>query len=81
MSCMKVLKYTIHGLSAGMTWNETNEETVKRIADGGIYTIEDDGVPEEEIGGETIASRVSNLETKTDDLTEALDMILNEVVE
>lgn len=77
---MKKLIYSIKGLQAEMTWNEINEETVKRTADNGIYTIEDDGIPEED-NGETIADRVDNLETKTDDLTEALDMILNEVTE
>ena len=33
-------------LDKSMTWNEVNEETAKREAYNGEYTIEDDGQPE-----------------------------------
>ena len=39
---MKVLKYIFNGAAVEMDWNETNEETAKREADEGKYTIEDD---------------------------------------
>ena len=61
---MKVLKYRImtevnHGTEeqpdiqqifsdVTMGWNEANEETAKREAYNGEYTIEDDGQPEPE---------------------------------
>ena len=53
-----------------MGWNEINEETAKREAHNGEYTIEDDG-KEEPVTSE---ARIAELE-------EALDMILNEVTE
>lgn len=45
---MKVIKYTFKGNPAEMGWNEINEETAKKEADNGEYTIEDDGQPEPE---------------------------------
>ena len=59
---MKILKYNLctrvnHGTEAApeweniltpveMGWNEVNEETARREAYNGEYTIEDDGQPE-----------------------------------
>lgn len=49
---MKVIKYQIEQsdllYDAMMSYNETNLETVKRVAYNGNYTIEDDGQPEPE---------------------------------
>lgn len=61
---MKILKYNLctkvnHGTEeephieeiltpVTMGWNEANEETAKREAYNGEYTIEDDGIPEPE---------------------------------
>ena len=42
----KVINYTFNGMEVKIGWNETNEEIAKREADGGKYTIEDDGQPE-----------------------------------
>ena len=38
---MKVLKYSYNGNPVVMGWNEINEETAKREADNGEYTIEE----------------------------------------
>ena len=46
---MKVLKYIFKGNRVEMDWNETNEETAKREADDGKYTIEDDGRTEPDL--------------------------------
>ena len=51
---MKVIKYDLCAIVDGveiltpvkMGWNETNEETAKREACNGEYTIEDDGNPD-----------------------------------
>lgn len=43
---MKVIRYTFSGQAVEMGWNEVNEETAKREADGGIYEIVD--APDEE---------------------------------
>jgi hypothetical protein len=56
-----------------MGWNETNEETAKREAYNGEYSIVDDGQPEPE-APLTDAERIAELE-------EALDMLLNGVTE
>lgn len=53
-----------------MGWNEINEETAKREAYNGEYTIADDGQPEPITETERIA-----------ELEEALDMLLNGVTE
>ena len=69
---MKVLKYNIctlvnHGTEeepkieeilspVEMGWNEVNEETAKREAHNGEYTIEDDGI--EEISEPTWQDRI-----------------------
>lgn len=53
---MKILRYNICTIVDGseiispveMGWNEINEETAKREAYNGEYTIEDDGQPEPE---------------------------------
>lgn len=42
----KVIKYTLKGMAVEMGWNEINEETAKKEADNGEYTIEDNGMPE-----------------------------------
>lgn len=55
-----------------MGWNEVNEEIVKREADAGKYTIEDDGV--EEIVEPTPEERIQELE-------EALALLLSGVTE
>ena len=44
---MKVIRYTLHGQSVEMGWSERNEEIAKQEADGGVYTVQDDGEPEE----------------------------------
>lgn len=52
---MKILKYNICTIVDGeeilspvtMGWNEVNEETAKREAHNGEYTIVDDGQPEQ----------------------------------
>lgn len=46
---MKIIKYLFNGNPVEMGWNETNEETAKREADNGAYTIEDDGQPAPEV--------------------------------
>lgn len=56
-----------------MGWNEVNEETAKREAYNGEYTIEDDGQPEP-VAEPTDAERVAELE-------EALAMLLSGVTE
>ena len=48
---MKWIKYKFRSadgelVDKAMGWNETNEETAKREAYNGEYTIEDDGQPE-----------------------------------
>lgn len=51
---MKILKYSICSIVDGvenissveMGWSESNEETAKKEAYNGEYTIEDDGQPE-----------------------------------
>lgn len=53
---MKVIKYNLCTMVEGeeilspvtMGWNEINEETAKKEAYNGEYTIEDDGQPEPE---------------------------------
>lgn len=59
-------------LEKSMGWNEVNEETAKREAYNGEYTIEDDGA--EETHEPTDAERIAELE-------EALEMLLNGVTE
>lgn len=63
-----------------MPWSESNEEIAKAEAYNGEYTIEDDGQGEPEAPA-TLENRVSDLETDTADLAEALDMILSGVTE
>lgn len=94
---MKIIKYKFlscevnHGteeepkieqifLEKSMPYTEANEEIAKKEAWGGEYTTEDDdqGEPEAPI---TLENRVSDLETDTADLAEALDMILSGVTE
>lgn len=53
-----------------MTWNPINEETAKKEAYNGEYTIEDDGQPEPV----TEESRITELE-------EALELLLSGVTE
>ena len=43
---MKLIKYLYNGNPKEMGWNEINEETAKKEADNGEYTIEDDGQEE-----------------------------------
>ena len=63
-----------------MGWNEANEEIAKKEAYNGEYTIEDDG--QEEVQPKaTLETRVTDLETETADLNEALTMILSGVTE
>lgn len=76
---MKVIKYTYEGQTVEMGWNEVNEETAKREADGGSYVIEDDGLSEE--AEVTLDSRVASLEENNAETKEALDMILSGVTE
>lgn len=44
---MKVLRYKLRNRAVEATWSEANEKIVAAEADGGIYSIEDDGLPEE----------------------------------
>ena len=73
----KVIKYKY--LSADlviektMEWNEINEETAKREAYNGEYTIEDDGQPEPEI--------TPSHEERITELEEALELLLSGVTE
>ena len=69
----KVIKYTYNGMAVEMGWNEANEEVAKREADGGLYTVEDDGRPESEVKPSD-TERIAELE-------EALDMLLSGVTE
>ena len=55
-----------------MVWNEINEETAKKEAYDGEYTIEDDGV--EESTEPTQEERIAELE-------EALELLLSGVTE
>lgn len=66
-------------LEKSMEWTETNELTAKREAWGGEYAIEDDGLAS--ASDPTLEDRVGTLEADTADLSEALDMILNEVTQ
>lgn len=84
---MKIIKYNIrtkvnHGTEEEslieetfcpviMGWNDINEETAKREAHNGEYTIEDDGQPEAQ---PTDAERIAELE-------EALALLLSGVTE
>lgn len=67
----KVIQYTLCGMQVTMGWNEINEEIAKGEADGGVYTVEDDGLPEAQ---PTDAERIAQLE-------EALDLLLSGVTE
>lgn len=86
---MKVIKYNLctrinHGTEdaprweeilypVSMGWNEENEETAKREAHNGEYTVEDDGEPE--VAAEpTQEQRIAELE-------EALALLLSGVTE
>lgn len=60
-------------LDVTMAWNEANEETAKREAHNGNYTIEDDGLAEPE-KVPTDAERIADLE-------EALELLLLGVTE
>ena len=93
---MKIIKYNLctminHGTEENpqieeilspvtMGWNEANEKIAGKEAHKGEYTIEDDGQGEPEAPA-TLENRVSDLETDTADLAEALDMILSGVTE
>lgn len=44
----KVIRYTFLGQAVEMGWNEANEETARREADGGEYEIVDADMAEEE---------------------------------
>ena len=46
---MKIMKYTLNGISVEMGWSEANEDIVRREADNGEYKIHDDGVVEHAI--------------------------------
>lgn len=43
---MKRIKYSFGGNPVEMPWNEANEAIAKREANGGAYTIDDDGSEE-----------------------------------
>ena len=45
----KLIKYTFNGMEVEMGWNETNEQIAKGEADGGVYSVVDDGLPEPEV--------------------------------
>lgn len=94
---MKIIKYKFlsaeinHGteeepkieqifLEKSMAYTEANEEIAKTEAWGGEYTIEDDGQGEPE-APITLETRVSDLETDSTEMKEALDMILSGVTE
>lgn len=94
---MKIIKYKFlsaeinHGteeepkneqifLEKSMAYTEANEEIAKKEAWGGEYTIEDDGLGEQE-APITLENRVSELETDSTEMKEALDMILSGVTE
>lgn len=76
---MKIIKYNLCSRVNGedvlypvtLGWNEINEETAKREAHNGEYTIEDDGQPE---ALPTEAERIAELE-------EALALLLSGVTE
>ena len=78
---MKILKYNICTIVDGeeilspvtMGWNEANEETAKREACNGEYTIEDDGQPE--------PAAVPSPEERIAELEEALELLLSGVTE
>ena len=74
---MKWIKYkfcSADGLvDKAMGWNEVNEETAKREAYNGKYTIEDDGEPEP-VAEPTPEERIAELE-------EALALLLSGVTE
>ena len=60
-------------LEKSMGWNEVNEETAKKEAYNGEYTIVDDGKPEPEIQP-TPEERIAELE-------QALELLLSGVTE
>lgn len=70
---MKIMQYLFNGNPVEMGWNEINEQIAKGEADGGVYSVVDDGLPEPEVQP-TDAERIAELE-------EALDMLLSGVTE
>ena len=69
----KVIQYTLCGMQVTMGWNEINEQIAKGEADGGVYSVVDDGLPEPEVQP-TDTERIAELE-------EALDLLLSGVTE
>ena len=70
---MKIMQYLFHGNPVEMGWNEINEQIAKGEADGGVYSVVDDGLPEPEVQP-TDTERIQELE-------EALDLLLSGVTE
>ena len=69
----KVIQYTLCGMQVTMGWNEINEQIAKDEADGGVYSVVDDGLSEPEVQP-TDTERIQELE-------EALDLLLSGVTE
>lgn len=70
---MKIIQYLFGGNAVEMPWNAANEKIAGKEADGGEYTVTDDGQPEPE-------ARLTDRERLTQ-LEEALDMLLSGVTE
>ena len=72
---MKTIKYLFNGNLVEMGWNKANEETAKREAYNGEYTIEDDGQDD------TAAPSQPTNEERIAELEEALELLLSGVTE
>ena len=67
---MKQIKYFLGGKAVSLGYSEENLRIAELEADNGEYTIEDDGLPEEQ----TPEQRIAELE-------EALELLLSGVTE
>lgn len=71
----------VHSLvQKSIPYSENNEGIARNEAHNGEYTIEDDG-QEETTASLSLETRVDTLEAASAEMAEALDMILNGVVE
>ena len=68
---MKVIKYLYKGILVEMGWNEANEETAKKEAYKGEYTIEEVEVEEP----------APTIEERTAALEEAINLLLEGATE
>lgn len=77
---MQVIRYFIGNAEVELPYTAENMEIAKAESTTGGYAIADDGQPEA-AAPTTLEASVGTLETNAADMAEALDMILNGVVE